>query len=97
MDTPAAMTPVAVVLAVDQGPAVMVVEPAQRRARPVQCLELAEVQHLIVTVHAHSIVALASATFMVVSTRFVYFQHYLEGDHIEIDPSRIAASVVSGP
>jgi putative Mg2+ transporter-C (MgtC) family protein len=44
----------------------------------------------------HSIVALASATFMVVSTRFVYFQHYLEGDHIEVDPSRIAASVVSG-
>lgn len=44
----------------------------------------------------HSIVALAAATFMVVSTRFVYFQHYLEGDHIEVDPSRIAASVVSG-
>ena len=44
----------------------------------------------------HSIVALASATFMVVSTRFVYFQHYMPGDLVEVDPSRIAASVVSG-
>lgn len=44
----------------------------------------------------HSIVALAAATFMVVSTRFMYFQHYLAGDHVEVDPSRIAASVVSG-
>jgi putative Mg2+ transporter-C (MgtC) family protein len=44
----------------------------------------------------HAIVALASATFMVVSTRFVYFQHYLSSDLVSIDPSRIAASVVSG-
>lgn len=44
----------------------------------------------------HAIVALASATFMVVSTRFVYFQHYFAGDLLEVDPSRIAASVVSG-
>ena len=44
----------------------------------------------------HAIVALASATFMVVSTRFVYFQHYVEGQLIEVDASRIAASVVSG-
>jgi putative Mg2+ transporter-C (MgtC) family protein len=44
----------------------------------------------------HAIVALASATFMVVSTRFVYFQHYAKDDLIAIDPSRIAASVVSG-
>jgi putative Mg2+ transporter-C (MgtC) family protein len=44
----------------------------------------------------HAIVALASATFMVVSTRFVYFQHYAAGDLIEVDASRIAASVVSG-
>jgi putative Mg2+ transporter-C (MgtC) family protein len=44
----------------------------------------------------HSIVALASATFMVVSTRFVYFQHYGPGDLVMVDPSRIAASVVSG-
>ena len=44
----------------------------------------------------HALVALASATFMVVSTHFVYFQHYQKGDFIEIDASRIAASVVSG-
>lgn len=44
----------------------------------------------------HAIVALASATFMVVSTRFVYFQHYREGQLVEVDSSRIAASVVSG-
>ncbi len=44
----------------------------------------------------HSIVALASATFMVISTRFAYFQNYLPGQLIETDPSRIAASVVSG-
>ena len=44
----------------------------------------------------HAIVALASATFMVVSTRFVYFQHYAKDDLVAIDPSRIAASVVSG-
>ena len=44
----------------------------------------------------HAIVALASATFMVVSTRFVYFQHYTKDDLVSIDPSRIAASVVSG-
>ena len=44
----------------------------------------------------HAIVALASATFMVVSTRFVYFQHYAAGDLVEVDASRIAASVVSG-
>lgn len=44
----------------------------------------------------HAIVALASATFMVVSTRFMFFQHYTSGDLVEVDPSRIAASVVSG-
>ena len=44
----------------------------------------------------HSIVALASATFMVVSTRFVFYQHYVAGDLVEVDASRIAASVVSG-
>ena len=44
----------------------------------------------------HAIVALASATFMVVSTRFVYFQHYGKDDLVSVDPSRIAASVVSG-
>lgn len=44
----------------------------------------------------HAVVALASATFMVVSTHLVYFQHYKPGDLTEVDGSRIAASVVSG-
>jgi putative Mg2+ transporter-C (MgtC) family protein len=44
----------------------------------------------------HSLVALASATFMVVSTHLAYFQGYHQGDFTEIDGSRIAASVVSG-
>ena len=44
----------------------------------------------------HAVVALASATFMVVSTHMVYFQNYKAGDFAEVDGSRIAASVVSG-
>jgi putative Mg2+ transporter-C (MgtC) family protein len=44
----------------------------------------------------HAVVALASATFMVVSTHFVYFQRYHQGDLVNVDTSRIAASVVSG-
>jgi len=44
----------------------------------------------------HAVVALASATFMAVSTHLVYFQHYHDGDHADVDGSRIAASVVSG-
>ena len=44
----------------------------------------------------HAIVALASATFMVVSTHLAYFQNYHQGDFTEVDGSRIAASVVSG-
>jgi putative Mg2+ transporter-C (MgtC) family protein len=44
----------------------------------------------------HAIVALASATFMVVSSHFVYFQDYKASDLINVDASRIAASVVSG-
>lgn len=44
----------------------------------------------------HLIVALASSTFMVVSTHFVYFQAYAKGDLVAVDPSRIAASVVTG-
>jgi putative Mg2+ transporter-C (MgtC) family protein len=44
----------------------------------------------------HALVALASATFMVVSTHFVYYQHYGPNDFTEVDGSRIAASVVSG-
>jgi putative Mg2+ transporter-C (MgtC) family protein len=33
---------------------------------------------------------------MVVSTHMAYFQHYKAGDLVEVDGSRIAASVVSG-
>src|SRR3954470_9365167 len=44
----------------------------------------------------HALVALASATFMVVSTHLAYYQGYRPGDFTEIDGSRIAASVVSG-
>lgn len=44
----------------------------------------------------HAVVALASATFMVVSTHMAYYQHYRSGDLVEVDGSRIAASVVSG-
>ncbi|HEU5188049.1 MAG TPA: MgtC/SapB family protein [Methylomirabilota bacterium] len=44
----------------------------------------------------HLIVALASATFMVVSTHFMYFQRYAAGDRISVDAARIAASVAVG-
>lgn len=44
----------------------------------------------------HAVVALASATFMVVSTHLAYYQHYKPEDLTNIDGSRIAASVVSG-
>jgi len=44
----------------------------------------------------HLLVGLASTTFMLVSTQFVYFQHYGKDDPIAVDPSRIAASVVTG-
>ncbi len=44
----------------------------------------------------HAVVGLASSMFMVVSTRFVYFQHYASGDLVSVDTSRIAASVVTG-
>ncbi len=44
----------------------------------------------------HLLVSMASATFMVVSAHFVYFQHYVAGQLVEVDTSRIAASVVAG-
>ncbi|WP_306590330.1 MgtC/SapB family protein [Geothrix sp. 21YS21S-4] len=44
----------------------------------------------------HLIVALASATFMVVSAHFAFFQNYAGTPGIGVDPSRIAASVVTG-
>ena len=48
-----------------------------------------------VGLRTHLIVALAAATFMVVSSQFVYWQHYGKEDLVEVDTSRIAASVVS--
>ena len=44
----------------------------------------------------HMIVALASSTFMVVSTHFMFFQHYGPGDRVSVDAARIAASVAVG-
>src|SRR5579872_968939 len=44
----------------------------------------------------HVIVGLASATFMVVSTQLWDLQHYHAGQNIALDPSRIAAAVVTG-
>ncbi|HET7755344.1 MAG TPA: MgtC/SapB family protein [Anaeromyxobacteraceae bacterium] len=44
----------------------------------------------------HLIVSMASATFMVVSGHFVYFQNYVPGQLVTVDTSRIAASVVAG-
>ena len=43
----------------------------------------------------HLIVAMAVATFMVISSQFVYWQHYGKDDLVEVDTERIAASVVS--
>ena len=48
-----------------------------------------------VGLRTHLIVALAAATFMVVSSQFVYWQHYSKDDLVAVDTSRIAASVVS--
>src|SRR5579883_2356724 len=43
----------------------------------------------------HLIVSMASATFMDISAQFVYRQHFGKDDLIEVDASRIAASIVS--
>jgi putative Mg2+ transporter-C (MgtC) family protein len=43
----------------------------------------------------HMLVALTAAMFMVISSQFAYYQHYASGEGIEVDGSRIAASVVS--
>jgi putative Mg2+ transporter-C (MgtC) family protein len=48
-----------------------------------------------VGLRTHLIVSMASATFTVLSSQFAYWQHYGKDDLIEVDPSRIAASVVS--
>jgi putative Mg2+ transporter-C (MgtC) family protein len=44
----------------------------------------------------HILVALASSMFMLVSTQFVYFQHYAHNELLHVDPSRIASGVVMG-
>lgn len=49
-----------------------------------------------VGLRTHMIVGLAAATFMVVSSQLAYFQQYREGEPVEVDGSRIAASVVTG-
>jgi len=38
---------------------------------------------------------MTAATFMVISSQFVYWQHYGKDDLVEVDTERIAASVVS--
>jgi putative Mg2+ transporter-C (MgtC) family protein len=48
-----------------------------------------------VGLRTHLIVAMAAATFTVVSAQFPYAQHYGKDDFVEVDTSRIAASVVS--
>jgi putative Mg2+ transporter-C (MgtC) family protein len=48
-----------------------------------------------VGLRTHLIVAMASATFTLVSSQFVYFQGYGKDDLVEVDSTRIAASVVS--
>lgn len=49
-----------------------------------------------VGLRTHLIVAMTAATFMVVSAQFAYLQGYVHDGIIEVDGSRIAASVVSG-
>jgi putative Mg2+ transporter-C (MgtC) family protein len=49
-----------------------------------------------VGLRTHLIVAMAAATFMVVSAQFMYFQGYGKDDLVVVDGSRIAASVVTG-
>ncbi len=48
-----------------------------------------------VGLRTHLIVAMAAATFMVISSQFVYFQHYAKDDLVAVDTSRIAAAIVS--
>jgi putative Mg2+ transporter-C (MgtC) family protein len=54
-----------------------------------------DIHHRPVGLRTHMIVSMASATFMVVSTYFIFFQNYEGVGHVEADVSRIAASVVS--
>ena len=44
----------------------------------------------------HLLVSLASSTFMIVSSQFVFYQHYLNDGLVHVDVSRIASNVVVG-
>src|SRR5271157_136799 len=44
----------------------------------------------------HLLVSLASAAFMIVSTQFVFYQHYVNDGVVRADVGRIAANVVVG-
>ena len=44
----------------------------------------------------HVLVALASATFMLVSTQLAFFQHFGANEQYRVDPSRIASGIVMG-
>ncbi|QEH37077.1 putative Mg(2+) transport ATPase [Aquisphaera giovannonii] len=44
----------------------------------------------------HLLVALSSATIMILSTQFVFYQHYEAGSLVHVDVSRIASNVVVG-
>lgn len=48
-----------------------------------------------VGLRTHLIVSMTAATFMVISAHFAYWQNFGKDDLIEVDASRIAASVVS--
>jgi putative Mg2+ transporter-C (MgtC) family protein len=48
-----------------------------------------------VGLRTHILVALSAATFMVTSSQFAFYQHFEGAPGIEVDASRIAASVVS--
>jgi putative Mg2+ transporter-C (MgtC) family protein len=44
----------------------------------------------------HMLVGLASAIAMLVSTQYIYYQHYSKDDLLSVDPSHIAAGVITG-
>jgi putative Mg2+ transporter-C (MgtC) family protein len=48
-----------------------------------------------VGLRTHLLVAMAAATFTVLSSQFSYWQHYGKDDLVEVDSTRIAASIVS--
>lgn len=48
-----------------------------------------------VDLRTHLLVCVTAATFMVISSQFAYYQRFVHGEGVEVDASRIAASVVS--